>query len=295
MMTLEIECAVPSQSRLGEGAVWDVQDQALWWVDIKAGLIHCYTPRDGTNAAFDFGQPVGCLARRDSGGLIVAAESGFYLFDPETGAREALVDPEAHLIGNRFNDGGTDPRGRFWAGTMRDDGSPPERRGRFYRYNDDRTATPFFGPFFTTNGLTFSPDGRIMYVADTNRDVRTIWAYDYDLDTGTPSGGRVFFDSREVAGRPDGATVDADGCYWMAGVGGWQIVRITPKGKVDRIIDMPVEKPTKTMFGGPNLDILYVTSIGDGVGEDDRQPQAGSLFAITGLGVTGLPQTRYAG
>ena len=294
-MTLEIECAVPSQSRLGEGAVWDVQDQALWWVDIKAGLIHCYTPRDGTNAAFDFGQPVGCLARRDSGGLIVAAESGFYLFDPETGAREALVDPEAHLIGNRFNDGGTDPRGRFWAGTMRDDGSPPERRGRFYRYNDDRTATPFFGPFFTTNGLTFSPDGRIMYVADTNRDVRIIWAYDYDLDTGTPSGGRVFFDSREVAGRPDGATVDADGCYWMAGVGGWQIVRITPKGKVDRIIDMPVEKPTKTMFGGPNLDILYVTSIGDGVGEDDRQPQAGSLFAITGLGVTGLPQTRYAG
>ena len=292
---LEIECAVPSQSRLGEGAVWDVQDQALWWVDIKAGLIHCYTPHDGTNAAFDFGQPVGCLARRDSGGLIVAAESGFYLFDPETGAREALVDPEVHLIGNRFNDGGTDPSGRFWAGTMRDDGSPPERRGRFYRYNDDRTATPFFGPFFTTNGLTFSPDGRIMYVADTNRDVRTIWAYDYDLDTGTPSGGRVFFDSREVAGRPDGATVDADGCYWMAGVGGWQIVRITPRGKVDRIIDMPVEKPTKTMFGGPNLDILYVTSIGDGVGEDDRQPRAGSLFAITGLGVTGLPQTRYAG
>ena len=107
MMTIEIECVVRSQSRLGEGAVWDVLDQALWWVDIKAGLIHRYTPHDGKNDAYDFGQPVGCLARREAGGLIIATGSGLYLFDPKSGARESLVDPEAHLVGNRFNDGGT--------------------------------------------------------------------------------------------------------------------------------------------------------------------------------------------
>ncbi|MDA9930994.1 SMP-30/gluconolactonase/LRE family protein [Alphaproteobacteria bacterium] len=304
-MAVKIECVAPTRSQLGEGALWDVEDAALWWVDIRAGLIHKFDPVAGVNTSFDFGEPVGCLARRAAGGLIVASQSGFHLFDPETGARTALVDPESHLAGNRFNDGGTDPRGRFWAGTMRDDGGPPEMRGRFYRYNDDGTATAFFDPFFTTNGLTFSPDGQVMYVADTNRTVQTIWKFDYDLDTGTPSNKRLFFDCRDLAGRPDGATVDADGCYWMAGVTGWQVVRITPQGVVDRIIEMPVEKPSKVMFGGANLDLLYVTSIGENVQKDlvqseagqseAGQPDAGGLFAISGLGVTGLAQARYAG
>lgn len=293
-MAVKVEVAVPSRSMLGEGAVWDAGDAALWWVDIKAGLIH-RTEEGGGDTLYDFGEPVGCLSRREKGGLIVAAQSGFHFYDPATGAREALTDPEADLPGNRFNDGATDLQGRFWAGTMKDDGGPPERRGRFYRYDPDGTVTAHFDPVFTTNGQCFSPDGRIFYLSDSNADVRTIWACDYDPDTGTPSGRRVFFDTREVAGRPDGGTVDADGCYWMAGVGGWQLVRITPDGRVDRTIEMPVEKPTKPMFGGANLDILYVTSIGMGLADDPDQPEAGSLFAVTGLGVTGLPQPRFAG
>ena len=294
-MRITIDIAVPSRSRLGEGAVWDLEDQALWWVDIKSGFVHRYDPVSGENLTYDVGEPVGCLSRRSKGGLLIATQSGFHFFDPESGTRDALADPEADLEGNRFNDGTTDPRGRFWAGTMKDDGGPAERRGQFYRFDPDRTVTAFFDKVFTTNGLTFSPDGQTMYFADTNKDVRTIWACDYDLDNGMPSNRRVFFDSRDLAGRPDGGTVDADGCYWMAGVGGWQVVRITPEGDVDRVIEVPVEKPTKTMFGGAGLDTLFVTSIGAGMEDDPRQPDAGSLLAITGLGVTGLPQPRFAG
>ena len=294
-MAIAVECVVECQARLGEGAWWDVADRALWWVDIKAGQIHRFDPSTGQDVTFDWGEPVACLARRDAGGLVVGAASGIYLFDPETGSRDRLADPEAGLTGNRFNDGTTDPHGRYWAGTMRDDGSQPERRGRFYRIDADHTVTTWFDPVFTTNGLAFSPDGLVMYFADTNRDVRTVWACDYDPDSGTPSSQRLFFDTREIAGRPDGATMDADGCYWMAGFGGWQVVRITPDGRVDRIIEMPVERPTKVMFGGAGLDTLYVTSMGDGLADDASQPQAGGLFAITGLGTIGVPQVRFAG
>ena len=294
-MAVSVEVAVDSRSKVGEGAVWDVADGLLWWVDIKQGLIHRYDPECGRNDSFDFGEPVGCLARRDAGGLIVASKSGFHLYDPDTGAREALADPEADLPGNRFNDGATDARGRFWAGTMKDDGGPAAQVGRFYRFDPDRTLTTHFEPVWTTNGMTFSPDGRTMYLSDSNPDVRMIWACDYDLDSGTPSNRREFFDTRAGAGRPDGGTVDADGCYWMAGVGGAQLVRITPEGDIDRVIDMPVEKPTKPMFGGPGLDTLFVTSIGAGYEDDPDQPHAGSLFAVTGLGVTGVPQSRFMG
>ncbi|MDF0597276.1 SMP-30/gluconolactonase/LRE family protein [Psychromarinibacter halotolerans] len=289
---MQVECVVPSRSQLGEGAVWDDRGQALWWVDIKAGLIH-RTREDGSNGTTDFGEPVGCFAIREGGGLVVAAKSGFWLFDPDTGEKSALSDPEAHLPGNRFNDGTTDMQGRFWAGTMKDDGGPPAPQGSFYRMDTDFSVTKWKDGIYTTNGLAFSPDGRTMYFSDSNPDVRTIWAADYDTDTGTPGDPRVFFDTRAVPGRPDGGTVDADGCYWQAGVGGWQLYRITPDGKVDMTIDMPVERPTKPMWGGSNLDILYVTSIG--AADDPKQPEAGSLFAVTGTGCQGVPQARFPG
>ena len=115
------------------------------------------------------------------------------------------------------------------------------------------------------------------------------------LTPGTPRNVRPFFDTRAVAGRPDGGTVDAEGCYWQAGIGGWQLYRIAPDGRVDRTIDLPIEKPTKPMFGGPRLDTLFVTSLSSGLDPDRPQPEAGSLFAVTGLGVTGVPQARFAG
>lgn len=293
-MSIRIDCVAPTGSKVGEGAVWDHHTNVLWWVDIPAGLIHRFDPETGENRSVDFGEPVGCLALRETGGMVVAAQSGFWFFDPVTGQREAIGDPEADLPLNRFNDGATDARGRFWAGTMKD-GGDPEPLGAFYRLDPEGTITKWRDGIYTTNGLTFSPDGRVMYFSDSYADVRTIWQAEYDLDTGTPGTPRQFFDTRAVAGRPDGATIDADGCYWMAGVSGWQVYRITPQGRVDLTIDMPVEKPSKPMFGGPRLDTLYVTSIGVALSAGRAQPEAGGLFAISGLGVTGLPQTYFAG
>ncbi|HEY8594211.1 MAG TPA: SMP-30/gluconolactonase/LRE family protein [Devosiaceae bacterium] len=292
---MRIESVSSLADRLGEGAVWDERDQALWWVDIPAGGIRRLSPGSGDYSAWEFGEPVGCLALREAGGLVVATRSGFWFFDPATGERRHIADPEARLPDNRFNDGTTDMQGRLWAGTMKD-GGEPEKRGRFYRLDPDLQVTPWRDGIFTTNGLAFSPDGRTMYFSDSNPAVRTIWRCDYDTGTGIPSEPEVFFDTRSVAGRPDGGTVDSDGCYWMAGVGGWQVYRITPDGRVDRTIDVPVERPTKPMFGGRNLDVLYLTSIGAPlIADTTNQPLAGQLLAITGLGVTGVPQARFAG
>ena len=293
-MVHEITCAAPTRSTLGEGAVWDVGDQRLWWVDIVGGLIHRFDPVSGVNESFDFGEPVGCLARRARGGLVVAAKSGFWFYDPDTGARQALSDPEAHLPDNRFNDGTTDTAGRFWAGTMKD-GGEPARQGTFYRLDPDLSVTPWRGGIWTTNGLAFAPDGKRMYFSDSNPGVRTIWACDYDPDTGTPGEPQVFFDTRAVAGRPDGGTVDAEGCYWQAGISGWQLYRISPEGDLMQTIDLPIERPTKPMFGGADLDTLFVTSLSLGLTPGSHQPEAGSLFAITGLGVKGVAQARFAG
>lgn len=293
-MAIEINCVAPTRSQIGEGAVWDDRDQCLWWVDIPAGLVFRFDPVTGENRVHEIGEPVGCLALREKGGLILATKSGFWFYDPETGAREAIHDPEAHLVDNRFNDGATDAQGRFWAGTMKDGGTP-EPIGAFYRLDPDLTVTRWKGDVYTTNGLAFSPDGRRMYLSDSYPAVRRIWVCDYDGTTGTPGEPKVFFDTSSVPGRPDGGTVDAEGCYWQAGVSGWQLYRLSPQGKVLMTIDMPVEKPTKPMFGGAELDVLYVTSIGVGLTEGRDQPEAGSLFAVTGLGIKGVPQTRFAG
>lgn len=293
----QIECVVDIKARTGEGAFWDQERQCLWWVDIPAGAIYAFNPSNGTNKHYELDEPIGCLAPTIKGDLLLATKSGFWRFDPETGEKTAIHDPEADQPSNRFNDGATDSKGRFWAGTMKDDGTPPAAVGAFYRLDPDLTSSKWVGDIFTTNGLAFSPDGKTLYCSDSNPSVQTVWAADYDPDSGQPGDRRVFFDSRAVDGRPDGGTVDADGCYWMAGVSGWQLVRLTPGGEIDRIINLPVERPSKPMFGDKNLDVLFVTSIGTGLttGTEAKQPHAGGLFAITGLGVTGVPQMPFAG
>lgn len=295
-MSYSIDCVVPGAARLGEGLVWDIQDQLLWWVDITGGIIHSYDPVQQQLQNFHFGEQVGSIGRRQAGGLVVAAQSGFWFFNPETGEKSPISDPEADIPENRFNDGTIDPAGRFWAGTMKDGGTP-EKQGNFYLLDTDLSVQKWNQTVFTTNGLAFSPDGETMYFSDSNRAVRTIWKCAYDVDTGQASAAETFLDTHALAGRPDGGTVDAEGCYWMAGVGGWQIYRITPDGNIDMTIDVPVEKPTKPMFGGAGLDTLFVSSIGFGLtpGSEAQQPEAGGLFAISDLGITGLPQPRFAG
>lgn len=289
-----IDRALPIKARLGESPVWSPLDQRLYWVDIEGHRLHRFRPSDGANESIDVGQEIGCVALKRDGGIVAGMRKGVYAIDVWGEAPRLLLAPEADKPDNRFNDGSVDPRGRFWAGTMKMVGEP-EAAGSFYRFDSHTECVQMLRGFFTTNGLAFSPDGRTLYCSDSYRSVRTIWAFDYDLDDGAISYRRVFFDTNSVAGRPDGGAVDVEGCYWMAGVGGWQVLRITPDGKVDRIIDMPVERPTKLAFGGADLRTAFVTSTLDGItpGTEARQPQAGSLFAFD-AGVEGLPQSYLA-
>jgi sugar lactone lactonase YvrE len=144
------------------------------------------------------------------------------------------------------------------------------------------------------NSLAWSPDSRTMYFADSVRDL--IWSFDYDLAAGTMSNERVFFDCTENPGSPDGSCIDADGCLWNAEYGGWRLVRYTPAGKIDRVIELPVQNPTCCCFGGENLDTLYVTSAAQKLSADElrSQPLAGSVFAVR-PGSTGLPESRFKG
>ncbi|NQW00278.1 MAG: SMP-30/gluconolactonase/LRE family protein [Rhodospirillales bacterium] len=300
MITADVACVLDFSAKTGEGAIWSVAEQALYWVDIPAGLFCRFDPSTGENKVWDMGCPIGCFALKRSGGAIVALTGGFFDFDFEKQALSLIVDTEADVPSNRFNDGTVDLRGRLLAGTMPISGPDPDGlpRGTLYCLDKERAVTTINDGYFVINGLAFSPDGRTAYVSDSAAWVQTIWAYDYDLDDGAWTNKRTFFDCSAVPGRPDGGAIDADGCYWMAGVSGWQLVRITPDGKVDMEIRMPVEKPTRIAFGGENLDTLYVTSIGPGgisPGTEAQQPQAGGLFALRVPGVQGVEFPMFDG
>ncbi len=206
-----------------------------------------------------------------------------------------LISVEHAQAGMRFNDGRCDRQGRFWAGTMLLDMAAGAPVGALYRYNagQNEPLVPQLSEFIVPNGLAFSPDGTTMYLSDSHPSVQKIWAYDYDTDTGTPHNRRLFVDMNNFLGRPDGAAVDADGCYWICGNDAGLIHRFTPAGKLDQSLVVPVKKPTMCAFGGPNLDTLFVTSIRPG-GDISDQPLAGGVFALR-PGVQGLPEPAFRG
>ena len=288
----DIRCVVESHNKLGEVPVWDVEEQALYWIDIENALLQRLKPASGEVKSWTLPERICALALRRSGGLIVALASGIAFFDPATGAIERVAAPEAHLPQNRFNDGKCDRRGRFWAGTMDDRLS--ERTAALYRFDPDRSCRRMESGIGISNSLAWSPDNRVFYFADTLQ--RLIFAYDFDIETGTISNRRVFADMAGQPGDPDGSTIDAEGFLWNAQWDGWRLVRYAPDGRIDRVVELPVQKPTSCMFGGPDLRMLYVTSAVWDLNDDalDRQPWAGGLLALD-VGVAGLPEPRFAG
>lgn len=291
MTSPTITMVLDSRSQLGEGAVWSVKEQALYWVDITPGHLNRFDPATGNNVCCKMPTEIGCFALTNDGGAVVALNTGFHRYDFENGAFDLIANPKADEPTNRFNDGATDRKGRFLAGTMPLGPIGEEPEGALYLLDLDGSTRKLHSGLFIQNGLAFSPDGKTMYLADTRFGDGVIWRFDYDIETGSPTNQHIFFDAAETAGRPDGGTVDADGCYWMAGVRGWELVRLTPGGRIDMKIEMPIEMPTKIAFGGPNLDIMYVTSIrGPDQANDSKQPHAGCLFAVE-AGVQGLPST----
>lgn len=289
---MEIREVHPSQDKLGEVPVWDVAEQALYWVDIENSRLRRFDYVSGRIDEWSFPERICSFALRERGGLVCALESGFCFFDPPTGQIDWIAKPEAHISRNRFNDGKCDRSGRFWAGTMDDKLS--EHTGALYRLDPDLSVSQVETGIGISNSLAWSPDERTFYFADTMD--RAIYAYDYDRGAGTIFNKRLFASSRADPGDPDGSTIDAEGFLWNAQWDGWRVVRYAPDGSVDRVVKLPVQKPTSCMFGGPDLKTLFVTTAVWDLDDAalSRQPWAGSLLALE-LDVGGLPEPRFRG
>jgi sugar lactone lactonase YvrE len=295
-----IDCILDCNADIGEGAIWSSYHEALFWVDIPNGHLCRFDPETNSNKIWEMGKPIGCFALKENDQAIVALSDGFYEFDFQSEKLIFIGDPEMDKPGNRFNDGTTDIKGRFIAGTMpiNEYKNTENPQGSLYCLNENRKISTIMSDFFIVNGLTFSPDGTTAYVSDTHKSIQTIWSFDYNIDQAKWSNKQVFFDAHSVSGRPDGGAMDTDSCYWMAGVGGWELIRITPKGQIDLKIKMPIEKPTRIAFGGKNLDTLYVTSIGKNritQGTQKLQPYAGGLFVLKVPGVQGIALPYFVG
>ena len=275
---------------LGEGPVWDTQEQALYWVDIRAPAVRRLDWRSQRVTSWPMPEMVGSLAVRERGGLLLALKSSLSFFDPAAGNFERVSAPEIDCPDMRFNDGKCDRQGRFWAGTMNDVTRDPE--GALYRL-DARGCVAMQTGIRIPNSLCWSPDGRTMYFADS--PLRTIFAYPFDPATGEP-GERREFATVEAPAISDGATVDAEGFVWCAHYDGWRVVRFAPDGRVDRVVDLPVQRATSVQFGGPALDVLFVTTATQKLSREElaKQPLAGALLALD-VGVKGVAEARYAG
>jgi len=286
----KVECVADVRAELGEGPVWVAAERALYWVDINGRRIFRLS-ESGERREWPTPMRVGSIAPRARGGFIAGTDRGIALVDLDQDRFEVVASPEQHLPHNRFNDGKVDRQGRFWAGTMddREKGSA----GALYRIDPDRTCTAIDGGYGITNGPAFSPDGARMYHSDTLRQV----TYAFDLDAaGEATNRRVFVQFGAGDGHPDGMTVDAEGCLWIALWGGWCVRRFSPDGDLLRTVEMPVEQPSSCAFGGPGLDRLYVTSATKGLDQTAlaMQPNAGGLFMLI-PGVRGIPDLPFAG
>lgn len=294
MSGASVECVLDAKAATGECPVWSGEEQVLYWVDIPRGRLNRLDPATARNTYWVMPGPVGSFALREKGGFLVAMKSGFHIFDPKTESTKPVANPEPHMHENRLNDGRCDRAGRFWCGSMKEPIEPHRPQATLYRLDPDYRVTPMQSGIITSNGLAFSPDDKILYFSDSHPSVRTIWAYDLDIESGEITNRRIFVDTIGLRGRPDGGTVDADGCYWMAANDGWCLIRLTPAGKVDMTIDLPIQKPSMPAFGGKDLDTIFVTSIRPENADLSKQPLAGGVFAVR-CGVKGLPEPKFKG
>jgi sugar lactone lactonase YvrE len=301
-MTAQAELVLDARNGVGESPVWDGVRGCLWWVDIPGKALWCWNSANGQARHWPTPEQTGCIALAAGsdalphGQWIAAMETSVARLTPQDDGtlHSEWITPVTHpAAGMRFNDGRCDRQGRLRAGTMVADMSLAARSGNLYgldRTEDGPALRHLQGSLVTPNGMAFSPDGRTMYLSDSHPSVQIVWAFDYDLDTGTPHNRRALIDFTPLPGRPDGAAVDADGGYWICGNDAGLVHRFTPTGQLDRSLPVPVKKPAMCAFGGTGLDTLFVTSIRPG-GDLSDQPLAGGVFALR-PGVRGLDEPR---
>lgn len=288
----EIRCAVEGRDILGEGPCWDAAAGRLYWFDIKGRRLNWHEPAAGSAGSYELPVRASVAVPRRRGGLLIVAEDGVSAFDPATGRMELYEPIEPLEPGFRSNDGKIDVNGRLWWSVMDDDGG--KRPGHVYRLEPGAASIRLIEGVHIANTVCCSPDGRILYLADSAR--QTIYAYAMDPKTGALGERRVFAHTRGQPGSPDGSAVDADGFLWNAEWGGWRLVRYAPDGSIDRTVDLPVQQPASCAFGGEGLDTLFITTAREDLSDEAlaRQPLAGSLLAFE-PGVKGLALPAFDG
>jgi len=281
-------------SLLGESPLWHPQEQCLYWCDIPGHRLNRYDPAQQAHAHWDFDTDIACCAPLLEGGLLLALRSGLWQFDPANGHKRRLAKPPYDPAKERFNDGKADAQGRFWVGTIYEPREPA--LAALYRY-DQGELLKMAGDITVSNGLAWSPDGTTQYWSDTTS--HTVFALDADPGDGSLSRQRVFAsfprkqagqDLAHYGGRPDGAAVDAEGCYWVAMFEGARLLRLSPAGELLSELKLPVRCPTMPAFGGADLRTLYITTARQNRPPDElaREPWAGCVLQLR-VEVPGLP------
>jgi sugar lactone lactonase YvrE len=290
----DIERVLKAEALIGEGPLWSVERRRLYWADIVGKKVHIFNPADGSNETYDLPELVTSISTRRTGSLLLTLRNTFAFFDPATKKLDVLAEPEPDKPGNRFNDGKCDRQGRMWGGTMGDvEWDQPV--GNLYRFGADLKPVRVEEGVCCSNGLGWSPDSKTMYFTESFR--HRIFAYDFDAATGDVSNRRVFVTlDPHGSAFPDGLTVDAEGYVWSAQPMFGRLARYAPDGKLERVIELPVSRGTSVMFGGPNLDVLYVTTMRETLSEAQlaEEPLAGSLLALR-PGVKGVAETPFGG
>ena len=286
--------AIEAPCLLGESPMWLPNEQQLVYCDIPGRALHRFDPASGEHKLWGFDCDLGSCAPTDDGAILIAMRDGIWRFDPGTGHCNELADPPYDIANERFNDGKCDPQGRFWVGTIYEPRQPA--LAALYSFSDGVLQRRADG-ITVSNGLAWSPDGRTMYWSDSH--AHTVFAFDFDGDTGAIDSPREFAtfarkqpgqDLATYGGRPDGAAVDAEGCYWSAMFEGRRLIRLSPQGELIREVKLPVQCPTMPCFGGPDLKTIYITSarLNRPAEELEQQPWAGCVLAID-VDVPGLP------
>lgn len=289
------ECIWEAGAALGEGPLWSVREQALYWVDILNHRLHRHASGD-ERRSWQIGHGVSALAERTSGdGLVITQRHGFAGFDPASGEVRPLLAVEDDMPANRFNDGKCDARGRFWAGTM--DFACKAPTGSLYRLEPSGaqpSCSRMDSGYAVTNGPAWSADYRTMYHNDSVNG--RVYAFDYDLERGELANKRLFLQFGPGDGSPDGMTTDAEGGLWIAHWGAGKLTRRDAAGRVMMTVALPCTQVTCCAFGGPALRTLFITTAADGLSpqQREREPLAGGLFALE-LDIAGMPAQTYGG
>jgi sugar lactone lactonase YvrE len=290
----EVDCVLKIRSILGEGPVWQAAEQRLYWLDLRKPAIYRFDPATGRNARIKAALKgyVGAMVARSRGGMIVADQRGLFVLDPARGRLKPFARPVTNMRRLWFNDAKCDPQGNLWSGVG--DRREAEPSGVLFRIDPKGRAKRIDRGFICPNGPAFSPDGRHCYFADSSG--YRIHRYEIDPATGKVGRRQPFIAVPVEQGQPDGMTVDSEGGIWSCHWDGWRVTRYDPDGRVDRVIEVPVPRPTSVAFGGPDLRSLYITSASFGLGRQQLKeaPLSGSLFACR-PGARGLPEPAFAG